>query len=59
MNPWRSPKLIDRYANTKHTYSWPRITAMNGDGKTKYDHDHDNDGHELAACSVSLASDRT
>ena len=43
------------YANSKHTYSWPRISAMSGDGKTQYDHDHDNESHELAGCSVGHA----
>lgn len=41
------------YANSRHAYQWPRVTAMLGDGKTAYDHDHDNAAHELAACSVS------
>lgn len=43
--------FFDTYANSKHTYSWPRISAMSGDGKTQYDHDHDNESHELAGCS--------
>jgi hypothetical protein len=41
-----------RYANSRHAYSWPRITAMMGDGLTKYDHDHDNEANEIAGCSV-------
>ena len=43
-----------RYANSRHAYQWPRVTAMIGDGKTKYDHDHDNEANEAAACSVSV-----
>lgn len=45
---------MSRYANSRHAYSWPRITAMMGDGKTKYDHDHDNEANEIAGCSVSF-----
>jgi hypothetical protein len=44
---------MGRYANSRHAYQWPRVTAMMGDGKTTYDHDHDNAANELAACSVS------
>ena len=44
--------FIDTYANARHGYSFPRITAMLGDGKTKYDHDNDGDANTLGACSV-------
>jgi mannose-binding lectin 2 len=46
--------FFDTYPNSRHTYSFPRATAMLGDGKTPYDHDHDNQANELAACSVGL-----
>ncbi|KAL7418348.1 hypothetical protein Q5752_006806 [Cryptotrichosporon argae] len=43
--------FFDTYANSRHAYSWPRVTAMLGDGKTSYDHDHDNAANEIAGCS--------
>ncbi|WVQ84880.1 hypothetical protein IAT38_007043 [Cryptococcus sp. DSM 104549] len=46
--------FFDTYANSKHGYSWPRVSAMLGDGKTAYDHDHDNEGNELAGCSENF-----
>lgn len=53
-NPVLQAGLIDRYANARHAYQWPRITAMIGDGKTAYDHDHDNEAGEAAACSENF-----
>lgn len=46
--------FFDTYPNARHSYSFPRATAMLGDGKTAYDHDHDNQEHELAACSIDF-----
>ncbi|WWC91551.1 uncharacterized protein L201_006497 [Kwoniella dendrophila CBS 6074] len=46
--------FFDTYSNSRHSYQWPRITAMLGDGKTQYDHDHDNEAHELAGCSENF-----
>ncbi|GHJ86095.1 hypothetical protein NliqN6_2497 [Naganishia liquefaciens] len=46
--------FMDTYANSRHSYSFPRVTAMMGDGRTAYDHDHDNEKTELAACSVDV-----
>ncbi|KAL1409979.1 hypothetical protein Q8F55_003979 [Vanrija albida] len=46
--------FFDTYANTRHSYSFPRITAMLGDGKTKYDLDGDNAAGELAGCSENF-----
>ncbi|KAI9633926.1 lectin [Dioszegia hungarica] len=43
--------FFDTYANSRHSYSWPRISAMMGDGKTKYDHDNDNADNEIGGCS--------
>ncbi|WWC71850.1 uncharacterized protein I206_105809 [Kwoniella pini CBS 10737] len=43
--------FFDTYSNSRHSYQWPRVTAMLGDGKTQYDHDHDNEAHEIAGCS--------
>jgi mannose-binding lectin 2 len=42
------------YANSRHSYQWPRVTAMLGDGKTSYDHDHDNAANEIAGCSENF-----
>ena len=44
--------MVYRYANSRHPYSFPRITAMLGDGKTPYDNDNDGENHSLGACSV-------
>ena len=44
--------ILIRYANGRHSYSFPRVVAMLGDGKTSYDHDNDGDATSLAACSV-------
>ncbi|WRT70385.1 uncharacterized protein IL334_007383 [Kwoniella shivajii] len=46
--------FFDTYSNSRHSYQWPRVTAMLGDGKTQYDHDHDNEAHELAGCSENF-----
>ncbi|KAJ9123098.1 hypothetical protein QFC22_001288 [Naganishia vaughanmartiniae] len=46
--------FLDTYANSRHPYSFPRVTAMLGDGKTAYDHEHDNEKTELAGCSVDV-----
>ena len=47
-----SSRKTYRYANGRHAYSFPRIVAMMGDGKTSYDHDDDGDKNSMAACSV-------
>ncbi|GFZ48585.1 hypothetical protein JCM24511_06333 [Saitozyma sp. JCM 24511] len=46
--------FFDTYANSRHSYQWPRVTAMLGDGKTSYDHDHDNAANEIAGCSENF-----
>ncbi|ORX40728.1 lectin [Kockovaella imperatae] len=46
--------FFDTYANKKHGYSFPRVTAMIGDGKTPYDHGGDNEAGEIAACSENF-----
>jgi mannose-binding lectin 2 len=46
--------FFDTYANSRHGYSFPRITAMLGDGKTPADLDGDNARNELAACSKNF-----
>jgi hypothetical protein len=51
-----SVKLILRcsFANSRHSYSFPRIMAIKGDGQTKYDVAHDGDSQALGSCSVRL-----
>ncbi|KAG8736392.1 hypothetical protein FRC10_009340 [Ceratobasidium sp. 414] len=46
--------FIDTYANARHSYSFPRIMAMLGDGKTSYDVGSDGAKTELAACSANI-----
>jgi len=46
--------ILDTYANSRHSYSFPRVVAMNGDGKTSYDHDHDGDANSIGACSANF-----
>ncbi|KAA1476487.1 hypothetical protein DENSPDRAFT_843467 [Dentipellis sp. KUC8613] len=46
--------FLDTYANGRHGYSFPRISAMLGDGKTPYDQAGDNDAHALAGCSANI-----
>ncbi|OBZ69761.1 hypothetical protein A0H81_10231 [Grifola frondosa] len=45
--------FLDTYANSRHPFSFPRITAMVGDGKTSYDQAHDGDANSLGACSAN------
>lgn len=44
----------DSYANSKHAYTFPRVSAMLGDGKTSYDHDRDNEANEIGGCSENF-----
>ncbi|KAF7979023.1 hypothetical protein HWV62_44001 [Athelia sp. TMB] len=46
--------FLDTYANTRHTYSFPRIMAMLGDGKTKYDHAGDGEANSVGACTANF-----
>ncbi|KAJ7579306.1 lectin [Mycena floridula] len=46
--------FLDTYANDRHTYSFPRIIAMLGDGKTEYDLAHDGDTQSIGACSANF-----
>lgn len=45
-------RLLTSYANSRHTYGFPRIVGMLGDGKTAYDHDSDGDANSIGSCSV-------
>lgn len=46
--------FIDTYANSRHSYSFPRIVGMIGDGKTEYDLGNDGDGTQVGACSANV-----
>ncbi|KAH0588665.1 hypothetical protein H2248_004479 [Termitomyces sp. 'cryptogamus'] len=46
--------FLDTYANGRHSYSFPHITAMLGDGKTPYDQDNDGDANSIGACSANF-----
>ena len=43
---------ISRYSNARHDYAFPRVVAILGDGKTKYDFGNDGDEQAIGACSV-------
>ncbi|RSH87777.1 uncharacterized protein EHS24_000293 [Apiotrichum porosum] len=46
--------FFDTYSNSRHSYTFPRITAMMGDGKTQYDLAGDNAKTEVGACSENF-----
>ncbi|KAG6824511.1 hypothetical protein H0H93_001960, partial [Arthromyces matolae] len=46
--------FLDTYANGRHSYSFPRITAMLGDGNTEYDQANDNEAHSIGGCSANF-----
>ena len=44
---------IFSYANSRHSYSFPRVVGMLGDGQTAYDSEQDGERTKIGACSVS------
>ncbi|KAF7289284.1 Mannose ER-Golgi intermediate compartment [Mycena indigotica] len=46
--------FLDTYANSRHSYAFPRVMGMIGDGKTSYDVGNDGDGQEVGACSANF-----
>lgn len=44
--------FFDTYANSRHSYTFPRVSAMLGDGKRSYDLATDGAVSEFAGCSV-------
>ncbi|KAG6853518.1 hypothetical protein C0991_003648 [Blastosporella zonata] len=46
--------FLDTYANGRHSYSFPHITAMLGDGKTPYDSGTDGDTNSIGGCSANF-----
>ncbi|KZT05407.1 concanavalin A-like lectin/glucanase [Laetiporus sulphureus 93-53] len=51
--------FLDTYANTRHSYSFPRVVGMLGDGKTKYDQEGDGQKDGLGGCSHQANYRRT
>ncbi|KAL6305144.1 legume-like lectin family-domain-containing protein [Sparassis latifolia] len=45
--------FLDTYANSRHSYSFPRLNAMLGDGKTTYDQERDGERTSIGACSAN------
>ncbi|KAF8554927.1 hypothetical protein OG21DRAFT_1439471 [Imleria badia] len=45
--------FLDTYANSRHTYGFPRIVGMLGDGKTAYDQAHDGEANSIGGCSAN------
>jgi len=45
--------FLDTYANSRHSYSFPRVVGMLGDGKTSYDVGNDGDSTQIGACSAN------
>jgi len=46
--------FLDTYANSRHTYSFPRVSGMIGDGQISFDFGNDGDGQILGACSANF-----
>lgn len=46
--------FLDTYANSRHGYNFPRVSAFLGDGKTSYDYDHDGEATSLGGCSANF-----
>ncbi|PVG02551.1 hypothetical protein CPB86DRAFT_751326 [Serendipita vermifera] len=46
--------FLDTYANSHHTYAFPRVMAMLGDGYTEYDLGNDGKANSIAACSAKI-----
>ncbi|KAJ1972209.1 hypothetical protein H4R34_005483 [Dimargaris verticillata] len=50
--------FFDTYANSKHTYSFPIITAMVGDGRTPYDAAGDGEKNSKGRCHAMIRNTR-
>jgi len=46
--------FLDTYGNSRHSYSFPRIVGILGDGKTKYDYGNDGDRQAIGGCSANF-----
>lgn len=45
--------FLDTYANSRHTYAFPRIVGMLGDGTQEYDQANDGEANSIGACSAN------
>ncbi|KIM82469.1 hypothetical protein PILCRDRAFT_820328 [Piloderma croceum F 1598] len=45
--------FLDTYANSRHSYAFPRITGMLGDGTKEYDQVNDGEANSIGACSAN------
>jgi len=45
--------FLDTYANSRHTFAFPRITGMVGDGQTSFDFGNDGEGQTFGGCSAN------
>ncbi|SNX82010.1 related to vesicular integral-membrane protein VIP36 [Melanopsichium pennsylvanicum] len=46
--------FFDTYPNSRHTYSFPRISLMNGNGVEAYENVNDGARQEVAGCSIDF-----
>jgi len=46
--------FFDTFANSKHGYSFPRISGMIGDGELTYNRDNDGEDSVIDACSMKI-----
>jgi mannose-binding lectin 2 len=46
--------FLDTYPNSRHPYSFPRISLMNGNGVEAYENDKDGARQEVAGCSIDF-----
>ncbi|VDC05119.1 unnamed protein product [Peniophora sp. CBMAI 1063] len=46
--------FLDTYANGKHSFSFPRVVGMVGDGTVSYDHDTDGERNKVGACTANF-----
>ncbi|PFH50471.1 hypothetical protein AMATHDRAFT_61073 [Amanita thiersii Skay4041] len=46
--------FLDTYANSRHGYSFPRISGMIGDGQTSFDFGNDGDSQVFGGCSANF-----
>ena len=44
--------FLDTYANGKHSFSFPRVVGMLGDGTKEYDGAGDGERDKIGACTV-------
>jgi len=45
--------FLDTYANSRHSYSFPRVNAMLGDGQTSYNFGNDGEDTTIGGCSAN------